>query len=113
MSSTTASAMAPVYLYCSSSVIMTSGAISDLRGMLLEMKITEPYSPTARANASANPVMTVGKKRRCNDADKCAQPPGAQRRGHFLDLPLHAFQHRLQRAHHKRQPHKGERDHHA
>ena len=40
--------------------MMSSGAISDLFGMFPAMKITEPYSPMARAKASANPVMSVG-----------------------------------------------------
>ena len=37
-----------------------SGAISVFPGMFPEMKTTEPYSPTARANASANPVSAAG-----------------------------------------------------
>jgi hypothetical protein len=40
---------------------MSSGAISDTLGMLPAMKITEPYSPTPRAKASAKPVSTAGK----------------------------------------------------
>ena len=40
--------------------MMSRGAISERIGMLPAMKITEPYSPTARANASAKPVNRAG-----------------------------------------------------
>ena len=40
--------------------MISSGAISDLNGMLPAMKITEPYSPAPRANASAKPVANAG-----------------------------------------------------
>src|SRR4029079_15355427 len=40
--------------------MMMSGVISDTIGMLPAMKITDPYSPMARANASAKPVMSAG-----------------------------------------------------
>ena len=43
-----------------SRITINSGAISDTLGRLPAMKITEPYSPTARANASANPVSSAG-----------------------------------------------------
>ena len=44
----------------------------DLRfhRMLPEMKITEPYSPSARANASAKPVSSAGQNHRQDDARK-------------------------------------------
>ena len=48
--------------YCSSFVTMSSGEISVRIGMFPEMKTTEPYSPTARANASANPVSHAGRR---------------------------------------------------
>jgi hypothetical protein len=41
-------------------ITISSGAISETNGMLPAMKITEPYSPTARAKASATPVSTAG-----------------------------------------------------
>ncbi len=41
--------------------MMSSGAISVFIGMLPEMKTTEPYSPSARAKASAKPVSSAGK----------------------------------------------------
>ena len=39
---------------------MSSGAISETCGMLPAMKMTEPYSPTPRAKASAKPVSRAG-----------------------------------------------------
>ena len=39
---------------------ISSGAISVTSGMLPAMKITEPYSPTPRAKASAKPVRIAG-----------------------------------------------------
>ena len=57
---TTAMAVAPAKSYCSNLVTIKSGAISDFIGMLPAMKITEPYSPTARAKLSANPVSIAG-----------------------------------------------------
>ena len=39
--------------------MIISGVISDTIGMLPAMKITEPYSPTARAKASAKPVSSA------------------------------------------------------
>ena len=40
--------------------MINRGAISVRMGMLPEMKTTDPYSPSARAKARANPVMTAG-----------------------------------------------------
>ena len=40
--------------------MMSSGAISVRIGMLFDTKITDPYSPRPRANASANPVKIAG-----------------------------------------------------
>ena len=40
--------------------MMISGVISEIIGMLPAMKMTEPYSPMARANAMANPVSRAG-----------------------------------------------------
>ena len=44
--------------------MISSGVISVIIGMLPAMKITEPYSPSARANASAKPVSSAGSERR-------------------------------------------------
>ena len=40
--------------------MISSGTTSVCIGMLPEMNTTEPYSPSARANASANPVSSAG-----------------------------------------------------
>src|SRR5882762_4224311 len=40
--------------------MMSSGALSDFIGMLPAMKLTDPYSPTARAKARAKPVSRAG-----------------------------------------------------
>ena len=45
----------------SNDLTISNGAISVLPGMFPEMKTIEPYSPTARANASANPVSAAGR----------------------------------------------------
>ena len=75
--------------------MISSGAISVFIGMLPEMKITEPYSPSARANASAKPVSIAGQSvGRITRANVC-QRVGAERRGGFLDLGLELLEHRL------------------
>ena len=48
--------------------MMSSGVISRTIGMLPAMKITEPYSPSARAKASAKPVSSAGVSDREDDA---------------------------------------------
>src|ERR1700730_7120189 len=45
----------------SSLVTICKGEICDLPGLLPAMKITEPYSPIARAKANANPLSQAGK----------------------------------------------------
>ena len=42
--------------------MMRSGVISVFIGMLPAMKTTEPYSPRARAKASAKPVIQAGSR---------------------------------------------------
>ena len=39
---------------------MMSGVISDTKGILPAMNITEPYSPIARAKANEKPVSSAG-----------------------------------------------------
>src|SRR5215207_3444003 len=58
---TTAMAVACSYSNSSSFTTMSKGAISETIGRLPAMKMTEPYSPTARAKASAKPVVSAGK----------------------------------------------------
>ena len=48
--------------------MISSGEISVRIGMLPEMNTTDPYSPTARANASAKPVSQAGIEVRQDDA---------------------------------------------
>ena len=59
---TTAIAVAPASSNCSSFVTMRSGAISVFIGRLPEMKTIDPYSPSARANASVKPVRSGGRR---------------------------------------------------
>src|ERR1039458_5446866 len=40
--------------------MISNGAISVFMGILPDIKTTEPYSPTARANAKENPVIQAG-----------------------------------------------------
>ena len=62
------SAAAAAYLNSSSFITISNGVISVFIGRLPEMNITEPYSPTPRANAIVKPVnsagITVGKMMR-------------------------------------------------
>src|SRR5260221_5593132 len=58
----TATTAASRYWNCSSLVMMTSGTISETSGMLPAMKITEPYSPSAREKARALPVISAGSR---------------------------------------------------
>ena len=66
--------------------MISSGAISDLNGMLPAMKITEPYSPTPRAKASAKPVASAGSDGRQDHPDEGLQPVRAERQRGFLDV---------------------------
>ena len=62
-SSTTATAAASLYANSSSRDTMSTGAISVSPRLLLLMKMTDPYSPTARAKARVNPVRVGGTSR--------------------------------------------------
>ena len=53
--------------------MISSGAISDTIGMLPAMKMTEPYSPSARANARAPPVSSAGNTRQDNAPERLAR----------------------------------------
>lgn len=83
---------------------MTSkGVISEISGRLPAMKMTEPYSPTARAKASAKPVSNAGKM--AGKITLVKSPPArrAERRCGFFNLGFNILDHRLQGAHDKRQ----------
>ena len=76
--------------------------ISVFIGRLPAMKITEPYSPTARASASVNPVAsdgrTVGRITRRNTIAAAR----AERFGGFLEARVDFLERRLHRAHDER-----------
>ena len=66
--------------------MMRSGVISVTIGMLPEMKITEPYSPSARAKASAKPVSSAGSTPGRSRARKVCQRDRAERRRRLFQL---------------------------
>ncbi len=78
--------------------------------MLPAMKITEPYSPTPRAKASAKPVSSAGIRPGRITCEHRLQPAGAERRRGLLDLAVDLLQHRLHGAHHERQADEDQRD---
>ncbi len=55
--------------------MISSGTISDFIGMLPAMKITEPYSPRARAKASTKPVIAAGSSSGKSTRRKVCQRP--------------------------------------
>ena len=81
--------------------------------MLLEMKTTEPYSPSARANASAKPVSSAGRQHRKNHAPENLPAVRAEARGGFLKFRIEIFEHRLHGADDERQADERERDENA
>ena len=83
--------------------MICSGAIWPLPGMLLAMKMTEPYSPTARANDSATPLSHAGNSSGKITRRKTCQPPGPEAHRGLLVLRVPFLQHRLHRAHDERQ----------
>ena len=90
--------------------MMSSGEISVPIGMLPEMKTTEPYSPIARANASANPVSHAGKRygrmTRATRGTRLAPRLVAASSTSQVEI----LDHRLQRADHERQADEDQRD---
>ena len=77
------------------------------------MKITEPYSPTARAKASVKPVRSAGSDGRQDDAPEYVEAAGAEGLGRLLQVALHLQQRRLHGAHRKGHADQGERERHA
>ena len=67
------------------------------------MKITEPYSPTPRANARAKPVRSAGDQRRQDHPHEGAHAAGAEGGGGLLDLAVDLVDHRLHGADHEGQ----------
>ncbi len=82
---------------------ISSGAISETFGRLPAMKMIEPYSPTARAKASAKPVSIAGISDGRITRQHRVPAVGAQARRRLLDFGVEIDQHRLHRAHHERQ----------
>ena len=78
--------------------------------MFPAMKTTEPYSPRARAKASAKPVIQAGQKRGQDHAEEGLRPARAEARGRLLHLGVEALQHRLQGADHEGEPDEGQGD---
>ena len=92
--------------------MISSVAISVLIGRFPEMKTTDPYSPSARANASVKPVSSAGMIAGSMTRRKICQ---RLRRGcgGFLDVDREILQHRLHGAHDERQADERERQNHA
>ena len=90
--------------------MISSGEISVRIGMLPEMNTTEPYSPTARANASAKPVSQAGIEIRQDDPPQHAEPRRAEAGRRLLDLDVEILDHRLQRPDDERQADEDQRD---
>ena len=78
--------------------------------MLPAMKTTEPYSPSARAKASAKPVSSAGAIAGSSTRRNVCQPARAQAGRRLLDLRVEVLEHRLHGAHDERQADEGERD---
>ena len=90
--------------------MMSSGVISVFIGMLPAMKTTEPYSPSARAKASAKPVSQAGSEGGQDDAEERLAAAGAEAGRRLLHLGVEALEHGLQGAHHEGQADEDERD---
>ena len=89
--------------------MISSGVISVFMGMLPAMKITEPYSPSARANASAKPGQQRRPHHRQDDAPEGLPAVRAQAGGRLFDFRVQILQHRLHGADDERQPDEGQR----
>ena len=110
-SSTTDTAAAPVTLSLSIWQKMNTDATSVLNGRLPVISTSEPNSPTARANASAD----AGEDRRAEAGRmtrrKVVKLRGPERRGRLLHLPVELDQDRLHRPDDERQRHEQQRQH--
>ena len=89
---------------------MSSGMISVYPGMLPAMKITDPYSPMARAKASVKPVRTAGAAAAGRPAEGSCKRLAPRSRRRLLVLPLALPQHRLDGPHDEGQADEDERD---
>ena len=84
--------------------MISSGAISVRIGMLPEMNTTEPYSPTARANASAKPVSSAGQDRRQDHARERLPRLAPEAGGGLLDFRSRSSSTGCTRPDHERKP---------
>ena len=93
---------------------ISSGAISDLNGMLPAMKITEPYSPTPRAKASAKPVSERRARSPAGDHARnvCSRVAPSVSAASSTSLEQ-LGEHRLDRSHDEGQADEDQRDHDA
>jgi hypothetical protein len=106
---TTASAVAPSTSYCSSLEMISSGVISETSGRLPAMKMTEPYSPTARAKGQREAGQQRREDGRKDHLDEGLPARGAERGGGLLDFGFDVLDHRLQGTHDERQGDEGQR----
>ena len=81
--------------------------------MLPAMNITEPYSPTPRANASAKPVRMAGARPGSKHAVNRLPARCAERRRGLLHLAVDLLHHRLHRAHDEGQSDENQRNYDA
>ena len=91
-------------------MMMSSGAISEMKGMLPAMKITEPYSPTARASASAKPVRIAGISDGSMTRNTVWRRLAPRVADGLLELAVELLEHRLHGAHHKGEADEDQRD---
>ena len=84
-----------------------------MNGSSLEMKTSEPYSPSARAKASADAGGDRGQDLRQHDAAEDDHRRGAERGRGLLGVAVEVEQHRLDRAHRERQRDEQQRDEQA
>ena len=93
--------------------MISNGTTSVCIGMLPEMKTTEPYSPSARAKASAKPVSSAGTSAGAITRREGLQAAGAERRRGLFEFRIQILEHRLHGAHDERQADESQRDHDA
>src|SRR4051794_3188019 len=74
------------------------------------MKITDPYSPTARAKARVKPVRTAGTRGAKSAVQHRARAGGPERRRRFLEFTVDLGNERLHGPNRERQADKDQRD---
>ena len=109
-SSTTETAEAPATLPDSIWLRMKTEETSVSKGMLPEIRISEPYSPSARAKASSDAGEDAGQQVGEDDSPEDGEAAGAERGRRLLHLLVHLHQQRLHRADDEGQGDEAERD---